>query len=55
MRDFVILTDSSCDLPADMAAELTRGIEAQRGLQSCSQALKMYDTVLDKATDIGRA
>ena len=40
---------------ADMAAELTRGIEAQRGLQSCSQALKMYDTVLDKATDIGRA
>lgn len=39
---------------ADMAVELTRGIEAQRGLQSCSQALKMYDTVLDKATDIGR-
>ncbi len=39
----------------DMAAELTRGIEAQRGLQSCSQALKMYDTVIDKATDIGKA
>jgi flagellar basal-body rod protein FlgG len=40
---------------ADMATELTRGIEAQRSLQSCSQALKMYDTVLDKATDIGKA
>lgn len=39
---------------ADMATELTRGMEAQRSLQSCSQALKMYDTVLDKATDIGR-
>lgn len=39
---------------ADMATELTRGIEAQRGLQSCSQALKIYDTILDKATDIGR-
>lgn len=38
----------------DMATELTRGMEAQRGLQSCSQALKMYDTILDKATDIGR-
>lgn len=40
---------------ADMAAELTRGIEAQRGLQSCSQALNMYDTVLDKAMEIGKA
>lgn len=40
---------------AEMAAELTRGMEAQRGLQSCSQALKIYDTVLDKAMDLGRA
>lgn len=39
---------------ADMAAELTRGMEAQRSLQSCAQALKMYDTVLDKATSIGQ-
>lgn len=38
----------------DMATEMTRGMEAQRGLQSCSQALKIYDTILDKATDIGR-
>jgi flagellar basal-body rod protein FlgF len=38
----------------DMAAELTRGMEAQRSLQSCAQALKMYDTVLDKATSIGQ-
>ncbi|WBY64333.1 MAG: Flagellar basal body protein [Thermocaproicibacter melissae] len=38
----------------EMAAELTRGMTAQRGLQSCSQALKIYDTVLDKAIDLGR-
>lgn len=39
---------------AEMAAELTRGMTAQRGLQTCSQALKIYDTVLDKAMDLGR-
>jgi flagellar basal-body rod protein FlgF len=39
---------------AEMAAELTRGMTAQRGLQTCSQALKIYDTVLDKAIDLGR-
>ena len=39
----------------DPARELTAAIDAQRSLQSCSQALKMYDEVLDKATtDIGR-
>lgn len=39
----------------DPARELTYAIDAQRNLQSCSQALKMYDEVLDKATtDIGR-
>lgn len=39
---------------ADMASELSHGMEAQRSLQTCSQALKMYDAVLDKAMDIGR-
>lgn len=34
----------------DTAKELTAAIDAQRSLQSCSQALKMYDEVLDKAT-----
>lgn len=34
----------------DTARELTAAIDAQRSLQSCSQALKMYDEVLDKAT-----
>ncbi len=42
------------DSNTDMAGEMTRGIEEQRSLQSCSQVLKMYDTILDKATDIGR-
>lgn len=39
---------------ADMAQQLTSAISSQRNLQSCSQALKMYDQVLDKATDIGK-
>ena len=40
---------------ADMSVELTRGITSQRSLQSCAQALKMYDQILDKATtDIGK-
>jgi flagellar basal-body rod protein FlgG len=39
---------------ADMAQQMTSAISAERGLQSCSQALKMYDQVLDKATDIGK-
>lgn len=43
------------DSNADMADELARGIASQRGLQSCSQALKMYDQILDKATEIGKA
>lgn len=39
----------------DLAQELTDAISAQRNLQSCSQALKMYDQILDKATnDIGK-
>ena len=43
------------DSNTDPTQELTYAIDAQRGLQSCSQALKMYDEVLDKATtDIGR-
>lgn len=39
---------------SDMAQEFTRAMASQRSLQSCSQALKMYDQVLDKATDIGK-
>lgn len=39
---------------SDMADELARGIASQRSLQSCSQVLKMYDQVLDKATEIGK-
>lgn len=39
---------------ADMAQELTSAMASQRSLQSCSQALKMYDSVLDRATDIGK-
>jgi flagellar basal-body rod protein FlgF len=39
----------------DLSQELTNAISAQRNLQSCSQALKMYDQVLDKATtEIGK-
>lgn len=39
----------------DSAQEMTTAIAAQRGLQSCSQILKMYDQILAKATnDIGR-
>ena len=39
----------------DAAAEMTNAIAAQRNLQNCSQALKMYDAVLSKAvTDIGK-
>jgi len=39
----------------DTAEEMTNAIAAQRNLQNCSQALKMYDTVLAKAvTDIGK-
>lgn len=39
----------------DLAEEMTGAIAAQRELQSCSQALKMYDAVLEKATtEIGQ-
>lgn len=34
----------------DVAEEMTNALAAQRELQSCSQALKMYDAVLEKAT-----
>ncbi len=34
----------------DMAQEMTNAISSQRELQSCSQALKMYDQILDEAT-----
>lgn len=39
----------------DAAEEMTKAITVQRGLQSCSQAIKMYDQVLAKATtEIGK-
>lgn len=39
----------------DLAQEMTNAIKAQRQLQTCSEALKMYDQVLEKATtEIGR-
>lgn len=39
----------------DTAKELTDAISAQRTLQSCSESLKMYDQVLQKAvTDIAK-
>ncbi len=34
---------------ADMAEEMTDAIASQRSLQTCSEALKMYDAVLDQA------
>lgn len=37
------------------AEEMTNAISAQRNLQTCSQAIKMYDQVLSRAvTDIGK-
>ena len=37
------------------AEEMTDALAAQRNLQSCSQAVKMYDQVLQKAvTDIAK-
>lgn len=39
----------------DMAEEMTFAIASQRNLQSCSQMLKMYDQILNKAVnDLGR-
>jgi len=39
----------------DTGEEMTNAISSQRQLQSCSQALQMYDETLNKAvTDIGR-
>ncbi len=39
----------------DSAQEMTNAISAQRNLQTCSQAIKMYDQVLARAvTDIGK-
>lgn len=38
----------------DMTQELTGAVSSQRQLQTCSQALKMYDAVLDQAVDIAK-
>jgi flagellar basal-body rod protein FlgF len=39
----------------DAAKEMTNALATQRNLQSCTQAVKMYDQVLQKAvTDIGK-
>ncbi|MCI1965333.1 MAG: flagellar hook-basal body protein [Oscillospiraceae bacterium] len=38
----------------DMTEEMTDALSSQRQLQTCSQALKMYDTVLNQAVDISK-
>lgn len=38
----------------NMTEELTNALASQRGLQTCSQAIKMYDNVLDQAVDISK-
>lgn len=38
----------------DMVEEMTAMMGSQRALQSAAQMLKMYDTIMSKATDIGR-
>lgn len=38
----------------DMTEEMTNALSSQRELQTCSQALKMYDTALDQAVDISK-
>lgn len=38
----------------NMAQEMTNAMASQRQLQNCSQALKMYDEVLDQALEISK-
>jgi len=38
----------------NMTEEMTNALSSQRELQTCSQALKMYDTALDQAVDISK-
>lgn len=38
----------------NMTEEMTSAVASQRQLQNCSQALKMYDSVLDQAVDISK-
>ncbi|MFU0831594.1 MAG: Flagellar basal body protein [Oscillospiraceae bacterium] len=38
----------------NMTEELTNALASQRGLQTCAQAIKMYDDVLDQAVDISK-
>ena len=39
----------------DAAQEMTDAIAIQRGLQTCTQALKMYDQILSRTvTEIGK-
>lgn len=38
----------------DMSEEMTNALSSQRELQTCSQALKMYDAALDQAVDISK-
>jgi flagellar basal-body rod protein FlgF len=38
----------------NMTEELANALASERGLQTCSQALKMYDNVLNEAVDISK-
>ena len=38
----------------NMTKEMTDALSSERGLQSCSEALKMYDTILDQAVSISK-
>lgn len=38
----------------DMTEEMTNALSSQRQLQTCSQALKLYDSTLDQAVDISK-
>lgn len=38
----------------NMTEELTNALSSQRQLQSCTQALKMYDETLDQAVDLSK-
>jgi flagellar basal-body rod protein FlgG len=38
----------------NMTEEMTNALSSQRELQTCSQALKMYDSALDQAVDISK-
>lgn len=50
LKNARILWKSTENSNVDMAKEITNAISSQRELQNCSQALKMYDNILEAAT-----